>query len=101
LAKKRKTNKEISVHAPDCIPKRDPVFKDTTGIEALDVFKAAESVGRVLSFGMFAVGVFVVVLSTYNLIVTVNLFLNPFFVAILGLVGTMNILCGLLLLAKK
>jgi uncharacterized Tic20 family protein len=101
LAKKRKKTKEISVRAPDYIPKREPVFKDTTGTEALDVFKVVETVGRVLSLVMFAVGIFVVVLSAYSIITAANMFLNPLFVGVLGLVGAINIICGLLLLAKK
>ena len=98
---KRKKNKEFSVRAPDYIPKREPVFKDTTGSEALDVFKLAEIVGRVLSVAMVILGVFVVVLSAYNVIISANILLNPLFVGILGLVGILNIFCGLLLLAKK
>jgi uncharacterized Tic20 family protein len=101
LPRKRKKKREISVHAPDYIPKRAPIFKDTTGTEALDVFKVAETVGRVLSFIMFAVGIFVVVLSAYSILTAVNMFLNPLFMGVLGLVGALNILCGLLLLAKK
>jgi len=101
LPRKRKKEREISVNAPDYIPKRAPIFKDTTGTEALDVFKVAETVGRVLSFGMFAVGIFVVVLSAYSILTAVNMFLNPLFMGVLGLVGALNILCGLLLLAKK
>jgi len=101
LPRKRKKEREISVHAPDYIPKRAPIFKDTTGTEALDVFKVAENAGRVLSFVMFAVGIFVVVLSAYSILTAANMFLNPLFIGVLGLVGALNILCGLLLLAKK
>mgnify|MGYP000384678785 CR=1 FL=1 len=54
LAKKRKNDNEISVRAPDYIPKKKPIFKDTTGTEALDVFKVVQILGRILSFGMFA-----------------------------------------------
>jgi hypothetical protein len=101
LARKRKKEREISVSAPDYIPKRAPIFKDTTGTEALDVFKAMGIVGRVFSFAMVAVGIFVVVLSAYSILTAVNMFLNPLFVGVLGLVGALNILCGLLLLSKK
>jgi uncharacterized Tic20 family protein len=101
LAKKRKKDREISVRAPDYIPKRAPIFKDTTGTEALDVFKVAEMVGRVLSFVMVAIGIFVSVLVAYSSLASVNIFLNPLFVGLLGLVGSLNIFCGLLLLAKK
>ena len=100
MAKKRK-DREISVRAPDYIPKRAPIFKDTTGTEALDVFKVADTVGRVLSFAMVSVGIFVAVLAAYSSLVSINMFLNPLFVGVLGLVGILNIFCGLLLLAKK
>jgi uncharacterized Tic20 family protein len=100
LAKKKK-DREISVRAPDYIPKREPIFKDTTGTEALDVFKVAEMIGRGLSLVMVAVGIFVAVFAAYSSITSVNIFLNPFFVGVLGLVGALNIFCGLLLLAKK
>jgi hypothetical protein len=101
MPRKRRKEREISVNAPDYIPKREPIFKDTTGTEALDVFKVAENFGRVLSFAMFAVGIFVVVLSSYSILTAANMLLNPLFVGVLGLVGAVNILCGLLLLAKK
>jgi len=97
----RKKNKEISVRAPDYIPKKTPICKDTTGIEALDVFKVAETVSRFFSFVMFAVGIFVAILSAYSILTSVNIFWNPLVLGILGLVGALNILCGLLLLAKK
>ena len=101
MPRKRKREREISVSAPDYIPKRAPILKDTTGTEALDVFKVAETVGRVLSFVMVAVGIFVATLAAYSIVTSVNMFLNPLFVGVLGLVGALNILCGLLLLAKK
>ena len=101
MAKKRKKDQEISVSAPDYIPKRAPIFKDTTGTEALDVFKVAEMIGRILSFAMVAVGIFVVVLAAYSNLASINIFLNPLFVGLLGLIGSLNIFCGLLLLARK
>ncbi|MCZ2809271.1 MAG: hypothetical protein O2V44_07955 [Candidatus Bathyarchaeota archaeon] len=101
MSRKRKKEREISVSAPDYIPKRAPIFKDTTGTEALDVFTVAENVGRVLSFVMIAVGIFVIVLSVYSILTSVNMFLNPLFISVLGFVGALNLLCGLLLLSKK
>jgi hypothetical protein len=100
LSKKQKKNK-VSVRAPDYIPKRAPVFKDTTGTEALDVFKVANSISRVLSLAMFVVGIFVMSISAYSILMAGQMFLNPFFVGILGLVGSLNVFSGLLLLAKK
>ena len=101
LARKRKKDNEISVRAPDYIPKKAPIFKDTTGTEALDVFKVVEIIGRLLSFVMFAAGIFVVCLSVYSIVMSISMFLNPLFMGILGLIGALNIFCGLLLLAKK
>ena len=101
LAKKQKKDRDISVRAPDYIPKRAPIFKDTTGTEALDVFKVAETVGRVLSLVIVAIGIFVAVLAAYSSLTSLNIFLNPLFVGVVGLVGALNIFCGLLLLAKK
>ena len=101
MARKRKKERQVSVRAPDYIPKREPIFKDTTGTEALDVFKVAEKVGRVVSFAMFVVGIFVVIFAAYSSVASVNMFLNPIFIGVLGLVGALNIFCGLLLLAKK
>jgi uncharacterized Tic20 family protein len=98
---KKKKDREISVRAPDYIPKREPILKDTTGTEALDVFKVAETIGKGLSFVMVAIGIFVAVFVAYSSITSVNIFLNPLFVDVLGLVGALNIFCGLLLLAKK
>ena len=101
MPRKRKREKEISVSSPDYIPKRAPILKDTTGTEALNVFKVVETVGRVLSFVMVAVGIFVAILAVYSILTSINMFLNPIFVGVLGLVGALNIFCGLLLLAKK
>ena len=101
MPRKRKKEQEISVRAPDYIPKRAPVFKDTTGTEALDVFKVAEIISRFLSFAMIAVGIFIIVLSANSILSSANIFLNPIFVVVLGLVGVLNIFGGLLLLAKK
>lgn len=101
LSKKQKKNNEVTVRAPDYIPKRAPVFKDTTGTEALDVFKVANYIGRVFSLVMLAVGIFVISISAYNILLAGQMALNPFFLGILGLVGTLNVFSGLLLLAKK
>jgi hypothetical protein len=101
LAKKRKKENEISVRAPDFMPKKEPIFKDTTGTEALDVFKLASNIGRFFCFVMMAVGIFVTVYAAYNLVYSVNILWNPLFVGVLGLIGAANIFCGLLLLAKK
>ena len=101
MPRKRKREREISVNAPDYIPKREPILRDTTGTEALDVFKLSSTFGRILSLVMFAVGIFLTVLAAYSLSTSINMLLSPLFMAVLGLVGALNILCGLLLLSKK
>jgi len=91
MARKRKKDNEISVPAPDYIPKKKPIFKDTTGTEALDVFKVVQILGRILSVGMLAAGIFIVCLSAYSIIMSISMFLNPMFMIILGLTGALNI----------
>ena len=97
----KKKKREISVNAPDYIPKREQILKDTTGTEALDVFKLSGTVGRILSLVMFTVGIFITVLAAYSLSTSINMLLSPLFMGVLGLVGALNIFCGLLLLSKK
>jgi hypothetical protein len=99
--KKQKKEQKISVRAPDYIPKKDPIFKDTTGTEALDVFKIIGTVGRIFSFATIVAGIFAIGFVIYNIMSQGNIFLNPYFISILGVVGTINLICGLLLLAKK
>ena len=98
---RKKKKREISVRAPDYIPKREPILKDTTGTEALGVFKVAKNVNRGFAFAMVVIGIFIIVLSAYSNLSSINLFLNPLFIGVLGFVGAINILCGLLLLSKK
>ncbi|MFZ7138132.1 MAG: hypothetical protein ACOWW1_06920 [archaeon] len=101
MARKRKNDNEVSVRAPDYIPKKKPIFKDTTGTEALDVFKVVQILGRILSIAMLAAGIVTVCLTAYSLIMSISLFFNPMFMIVLGITGALNIFCGLLLLAKK
>ncbi len=100
MTKKQKKEK-ISVRAPDYIPKKEPIFKDTTGTEALDVFKLTGIIGKTFSFVSIVAGIFVMVFVIYNILTLANMFQNPFFLMVLGMVGAINIICGLLLLAKK
>ena len=101
MPRKRKREREISVNAPDYIPKRESILRDTTGTEALDVFKLSGTVGRILSLVMLAFGIFITVLAAYSLSSSINMLLSPLFMDVLGVVGGLNILCGLLLLSKK
>ena len=101
LPKKRNKEKEFAVRAPRYIPKKTPIFKDTTGTEALDVFKLAETIGRILSLVMVAAGIFIAVLSVYSMSNVASMFTNPLFMGVLGFVAALNIFCGLILLAKR
>ena len=101
MTKKSKKEHRISVRAPDYIPKKEPIFKDTTGTEALDIFKLIATVGRIFSIITIASGIFAILYVIYNSLMSVNIFLDSFFITILGIVGTINIICGLFLLAKK
>jgi len=98
---KKKKRKAISVRAPDYIPKRAPILKDTTGTEALGVFKLAKNVDKIFSFAVIATGIFTILVSAYSSLSFINIFLNPFFIGVLGFVGSINILWGLLLLSRK
>jgi hypothetical protein len=99
--KEKKKRKAISVRAPDYIPKRAPILKDTTGTEALDVFKLAKNVDKIFSFAVIAAGTFTILVSAYSSLSSINIFLNPIFIGVLGFVGSINILWGLLLLSRK
>jgi hypothetical protein len=101
MPEKEKKKKTVSVRAPSYIPKREPILKDTTGTEALGVFKIAKKVDRILSFAVIATGIFTLLLIAYISLASVNPFLNPVFIGALGFGGAINILGGLLLLSKK
>jgi hypothetical protein len=101
MPKKRK-RKEIVVPPPSLGGNEEPLFRDTTGVEALDISKASAKVGRYLSGLMMIVGALLSVFSVYGVITSVHLFFsNPFFIAALGFLGAINIFCGLILLAKE
>ena len=101
MPKKRK-RKEIVVPPPSLGGKEEPLLKDTTGVEALDVSKASMKVGKYLSGLMVIVGALLSVFSVYGIITSVHfLFSDPLFIGALGFVGAINIFCGLILLAKE
>jgi hypothetical protein len=93
--------KTISVRAPYYIRKKEQILKDTTGTEALGVFKVAENFDRIFSFAVIAVAIFTIILSAYCSLSSINFFVNPLFIGTIGFVGAINIICGLMLLSKK
>ena len=102
MPKKRRKRKEIVVAAPSFSSKKDALLRDTTGAEAVDVFKVSGKIGRCLSGLMIAVGALLSLISVVSIIASIDFpFLNPLSVGTLGFLGAINIFCGLVLLAKK
>jgi len=102
MSKKRRKRKEIVVAAPSFRPRKDALLKDTTGAEALDVFKVSGKIGRHLSSLMITVGALLSLISVVSILASIELiFSNPLFVGALGFLGAINLFCGLILLAKK
>lgn len=99
---KKKEREEIVVAPPALRPKEEPLLRDTTGVEALDVSKASMKAGKYLSGLMIVVGALLSLFCLYGILISVNLsFSNPFFISALGFLGATNIFCGLILLAKE
>lgn len=102
MPKKRRKRKEIVVAAPSFSSKKDALLRDTTGAEAVDVFKVSGKIGRCLSGLMIAVGALLSLISVVSILASIDFpFLNPLSVGTLGFLGAINIFCGLILLAKK
>jgi hypothetical protein len=102
MPKSRKKNKEIAVADRHFRPQERTLLGDTTGIEALDVFKTAKKIGRLLSSFMIVAGTFFFLLSAISILISIEIvFSSPFFIGALAFLGAMNIFCGLILLAKK
>lgn len=100
MPKKRK-RKEIVVDAP-ALRRPEELLRDTTEVEALEVFKASVKIGRHLSSLMIVVGALLSLLSVYGILTSAQfLFSNPLFIGVLGFLGAVNIFCGLILLAKE
>ena len=99
---KKRRRKEIVVAPPDLERKEEPLLRDTTGVEALDVSKASMRIGKYLSGLMIIVGASLSLFSVYAIITSTHFFFpNIFFIGVLGFLGVMNIFCGLILLAKE
>jgi len=98
--RKRKNTNEIVVDAPFKYEK-PALLKDTTGNEALDVFKASGKIGKRLSGLMIPVGALLFFFSVYGILTSIEVtFSNPLFLCAIGFLGAINIFCGLMLLAK-
>lgn len=99
---KKKKRREIEVAAPAFRPREEELLQDTTGVEALDFFKASAKIGKHLSIAMITVGALLSLLSVYSILTsTWFLFPEPLFLGALGFLGALNTFCGLILLAKE
>ena len=97
----KKKEEEVEVDAPKVI-KEERLLKDTTGIEAFEVFKKSMKIGKLLSNFMIVIGAVLSIFSLYNLLVTTQFkFNNPILIGVFGLIGAINIFCGLIMLAKE
>jgi len=98
----KKKRKEIVVAATSLRNRKEELLEDTTGVEAVDIFKMSEKVGRLLSSLIIAVGALLSLFSLYGILTsTPFLFSDPLSIGALGFLGVINILCGLILLAKE
>jgi hypothetical protein len=102
MPKKRKRKGEIVVLPPSLRRPKKKLLENTTGIEEYYIFKASEKMGRLLSILVIAVGALLSLFSLYGILIyTPFLFSDPLFIGALGFVGIINIVCGLILLAKE
>jgi hypothetical protein len=98
----KRKKKPIVVSAPAVARREQELIKDTTGNETRDVFKASGKIGRALSFLMIPAGALLSLLSLYGILISAEFsFSDPLFISALGFFGAINILCGLILLAKE
>ena len=98
---KKKKRKEIVVAASSFRRRKEALLVDTTGVEALGVFKASRKLGRFLSILIIAVGVLLSLFSLYGILTsTPFLFSDSLSIGALGFLGVINIICGLILLTK-
>ena len=71
MPKKRK-RKETVVATPSFRRRKEALLEDTTGVEALDVFKASEKIGRRLSSLIITVGALLSLSSLYGILTSVQ-----------------------------
>jgi len=101
MPKKRK-REEIVVSAPALGHRKEDLLKDTTGVEARQVFRVSAKISRRLSSLMIAVGALLSIFSVYGILTSAQFLVsNILFVGALGFLGVINIFCGLILLAKE
>ena len=100
--KKKKKKKEILVDT-FFLKREEEILKDTTGLESYIVSKISTRIGQYLSWFMVGIGALTLFFSLC-LLVNVSFSFQGFEVVLSGVVGSvgaLNILFGLLLLARE
>ena len=97
-----KDRKEADYVLPEL--KENGLVKDTTVSEKIQVFQVSQRISRYLSGLLFATGAISLLLSAEYFLgarLLLTLELRTLFLAALGFIGGVNLVCGLLLLAKE
>lgn len=95
---KNKKKKEILVNPPYLKRREPPLLVDTTKKERRQVFKILARASKVFASILIVTGTLLLLLSTQFLFM---LEVRISFLLILGFISIVNILCGLVLLAKE
>ena len=85
-------------------PKEDGLVKDTTMKEKLQVFHLSQRISTYLRGLLFATGAISILMSAEYLLGAELLLafeMRALFLAVLAFIGSVNMVCGLLLLAKE
>jgi len=85
-------------------PTEDSLIKDTTVKEKFHVFEISKKISRYLSGLLFATGAISILLSAEYFLgakLMLAFQLKTLFLLALGFIGTVNLITGLLLLAKE
>ena len=100
--KKEKKKKEILVDT-FFLKREEELLEDTTGLESYTVSKISTRIGQYLSWFMTGIGALALFFSLYLFINTSFSFqgFEVLLSSIIGSLGALNIICGLLLLAKE
>jgi len=99
-SKKKQTESDYTILEPP----ENSLLKDTTVTEKFRVFEISKRISRYLSNLLFATGAISMLLSVQYLLGAKLLLafeLKTLFMLALGFIGTVNLISGLLLLAKE
>jgi len=102
--KMRQKKKEMKADYVILDPPEDGLMKDTTVKEKFHVFEISKKISRYLSGLLFATGAISILLSAQYFLGAKLLLafqLRTLFLLVLGFIGTVNLITGLLLLAKE